>query len=618
LALLRVGGAAVMPLGVMQECEVCYGPLDIFNVDDPCQSLLCMHVYHVYCLNEIVVTSGSDTLKCPKCSFEQTPPLVAEIKAKAKDMQKDVAHGAPALMEVDGPLLAEEVDTFCAWEALLAVDPELSLAATENPEAPTAAAATPEVPTAAAADVHMGGWVAAGSAPEVALVSKVKPYKGTSKGKGGKRTGAKLRKALAASACAAKMSMAVKPTCAGAPTFPKTTLLCFECNSEVHRDSVRLVSKQKEMYRCKFCRTKITQLYQKFGSWPPPCMAGRSLEEKQTFMKSIHGLSATALADKANMYLKTYDTTEKRYENGGKFYPLAKWQHDGFDSAAIKNLTAKEDTQEHPILGTCYRVKILEKSEAGVQGQTQGDNVGYTQKFGDYQAMVTKFRALEASKMAASTSSGSVVAKAPIAVSPIESPIPETAIAESCSDSSDSSSSSGSSSSKHSKKKKKAKKVAKKAVKKAKKEKKKAAKAAAEAKLAKAEEKKEMFAAMKVEREEALAKAASDSKQAKKEVQMAKQAEREAKKKGNEFKPFERKLTGALLKLMPLTVDPNFIKVPFCLQTEFLQNQQAAHILSESFDKGTYDASTFKADAEKLYAEVAKSTSILKALYLTG
>ena len=127
-----------------------------------------------------------------------------------------------------------------------------------------------------------------------------------------------------------------------------------------------------------------------------------------------------------------------------------------------------------------------------------------------------------------------------------------------------------------------------------------------------------MAAAKKVERAEALAKAASDSKQAKKDEQMAKQAEREAKKKGSEFKPFERKLTGALLKLMPLTVDPNFIKVPGCLQTEFLQNQQAAHSLSESFGMGAYDPSTFKADAEKLYAEVVKSTSILKALYLTG
>ena len=77
-----------MPLGVMQECEVCYGPLDIFNVDDPCQSLLCMHVFHVYCVNQIVVTNKDDSLKCPKCNFEQTPSLVAEIKAKANDMEK--------------------------------------------------------------------------------------------------------------------------------------------------------------------------------------------------------------------------------------------------------------------------------------------------------------------------------------------------------------------------------------------------------------------------------------------------------------------------------------------------------------------------------------------------
>ena len=605
------------------DCEVCYGPIEANNVDDPCQSLLCMHVYHVYCLNQILLTGGNDTLKCPKCSFEQTPSLVAEIKAKAEDMGKKIwgSDFAPAQMEVDGDVLFLDTLLHHGPDAAPA---EVSTAATENPEVPTVAAPNPEAPTAAAAAPEVP--TAAAAAPEVALVSKAKS-KGKTKGKGGNRTGARLRKALAASACAAKESMAAKPTCAGAPAFPKTTLLCFECNSEVHRDSVRLVSKQKEMYRCKFCRTKITQLYKKFGSWPPPCMEGRSLAEKQTFMKSIHGLSGTAAADKANMYLKTYDTTEKRYENGGKFYPLAKWQHDGFDSAAIKNLTAKEDTQEHPILGTCYRVKILEKSECGVQGQSQGDNIGYTQKFGDYCAVVTNFRNTGASKMAAGAGSASVVAKAPIAANPIaESPIPVNPTAESCSDSSDSSSSSSSSSSKHhSKKKKKVKKAAKKAVKKAKKEKKMAVKAAAAAKLAKAEEKKEMAAAKmnekmakQVERSEALRQAAADSKQAKKDEQMAKQAEREAKKKGSEFKPFERKLTGALLKLMPLTVDPNFIKVPGCLQTEFLQNQQAAHSLSESFGMGTYDPSTFKADAEKLYAEVVKSTSILKALYLTG
>ena len=598
------------------DCEVCYGPIEANNADDPSQALLCMHVYHVYCLHQIILTGGNDTLKCPKCSFEQTPSLVAEIKAKAEDMGKKIwgSDFAPAQMEVDGDVLFLDTLLHHGPDAAPA---EVSTAATENPEEPTVAAPNPEAPTAAAAAPEVP--TAAAAAPEVALVSKVKPYKGKTKGKGGNRTGAKLRNALAASACAAKESMAAKPTCAGAPAFPKTTLLCFECNSEVHRDSVRLVSKQKEMYRCKFCRTKITQLYKKFGSWPPPCMEGRSLAEKQTFMKSIHGLSGTAAADKANMYLKTYDTTEKRYENGGKFYPLAKWQHDGFDSAAIKNLTAKEDTQEHPILGTCYRVKILEKSECGVQGQSQGDNIGYTQKFGDYCAMVTNFGNTEASKTAASTRSALVVAKAPIAVNPIA----ESPTAESCNDSSDSSDSSSSSSSSssskhHSKKKKKVKKAAKKAVKKAKKEKKVAVKAAAAAKLAKAEEKKEMAAAKKVERAEALAKAASDSKQAKKDEQMAKQAEREAKKKGSEFKPFERKLTGALLKLMPLTVDPNFIKVPGCLQTEFLQNQQAAHSLSESFGMGAYDPSTFKAEAEKLYAEVVKSTSILKALYLTG
>jgi hypothetical protein len=56
------------------------------------------------------------------------------------------------------------------------------------------------------------------------------------------------------------------------------------------------------------------------------------------------------------------------YEDAGEFLPLSVWTNRGFDAERIKENTPLCDVREDRVLGTCYRVKILKKGNAGHRG----------------------------------------------------------------------------------------------------------------------------------------------------------------------------------------------------------------------------------------------------------
>ena len=100
-----------------------------------------------------------------------------------------------------------------------------------------------------------------------------------------------------------------------------------------------------------------------------------SLADKQDFMQEMKQINnGKEMCGKATNYLTKFERHEKTYENGGVFWPLPKWTHEGFDAKKIETLTPKEDIQQHEILGTCYRVAILHKADKGAQGGERGDN----------------------------------------------------------------------------------------------------------------------------------------------------------------------------------------------------------------------------------------------------
>ncbi len=193
----------------------------------------------------------------------------------------------------------------------------------------------------------------------------------------------KAEGAGAAGAAEATTAPQIMPKAGGAPTFPTDAVMCHDCGSACHKYSARVYFKTHkggERWRCNCCRTKITQLYKSRGKWPPVGFGRASLDERQGFMRSIKDLNGEDSAVKADMFLKTYEMHQKKYSHGGVYWPLQKWAHEGYDTDAIEKLSQPEDIQHHDVLGKCYRVKFLEKSEEGTQGSEKGDNIHGAEK----------------------------------------------------------------------------------------------------------------------------------------------------------------------------------------------------------------------------------------------
>ena len=70
-----------------------------------------------------------------------------------------------------------------------------------------------------------------------------------------------------------------RPKGAGPPLFATPKVNCYACGSEVEENQARITSKQKNTWRCKFCRVKITELYRCTGSWPPAEFAEASQDQ---------------------------------------------------------------------------------------------------------------------------------------------------------------------------------------------------------------------------------------------------------------------------------------------------------------------------------------------------
>ena len=280
-------------------------------------------------------------------------------------------------------------------------------------------------------------------------------------------------------------------------------------------------------------------------------------------MTEVKELNAKALADHTTNFFRSFSTHEKKYENGGVFWPIKKWKHEGFDEVAIEAGTSKEDIQQHPILGPCYRVPLMSKSEAGSEGTTKGDNMSFQSKLKDM------FKGLEN-------------------LHGIKSSSPAKADDASSSESSDSDDSSSSSDSRSKKKKDKKKK---------KKSKKNNGKKASKEKKQKQKEKE----------------------QAAKKKRKAAELEKEKRNKMKEFKKTygpKLKIGERLLgEIQAQIADKNFSRVPDIYKNEILN---VASLLRESVDSWTTAVTEGTApsalNAEDIIHQATKTHSIVAAI----
>lgn len=75
-------------------------------------------------------------------------------------------------------------------------------------------------------------------------------------------------------------------------------------------------------------------------------------------------MSNKAAIEKAEQLIAKEESVE-RYSLGGQWLPLGVWAQRGFDADRIKDRSLQHNVREDPLLGTVYRVPILETVEEG-------------------------------------------------------------------------------------------------------------------------------------------------------------------------------------------------------------------------------------------------------------
>ena len=156
-------------------------------------------------------------------------------------------------------------------------------------------------------------------------------------------------------------------------------LTCVKCNEPVDPLRCYVQNKQAQTYRCTKCNAKGVMLSRALGAWPPKAFGAMTKEKQQFFWASIKHMENWAQVEKTlvdTLVTERIDQEESRI--GGSFWPLSKWEREGYDPARIEALcTLKE---EHPILGTVYCVKIKSIFQATIERQVRTEIFAHKQK----------------------------------------------------------------------------------------------------------------------------------------------------------------------------------------------------------------------------------------------
>ena len=139
---------------------------------------------------------------------------------------------------------------------------------------------------------------------------------------------------------------------------------CELCGQMTHYARCRSISKNAGTWRCHICGVRHVQLRRIAGVWPFASFAELAANKREDFYKRIAALGCKEIAKELET-LVTEESLHDYFKEGGRFLPLSVYERDGYDVEAIKKNTNAKDIMQHPVLGTVYRVSIL---DSGVQG----------------------------------------------------------------------------------------------------------------------------------------------------------------------------------------------------------------------------------------------------------
>jgi len=385
-------------------CPVCKCELEDGSESDPVQLLVCGHRIHEYCWQGIAEhfrpdpEAGQATPKCPLCRLntDDVARLEAEVIAQSEAAAVAEANYREAAAAAAAAAAAQEAAIEVGTPSpRVVLDPETEelfaeiLRDNASEEEPTAtppsstgaSGSTTTEPSSASALSTGGGSAGGGNMappPPVAPASWTRTPRAS-------RARAKVAAAPAhAPAVAAATPAETQPVAAivpaqprpvgtgGVPTFAIPSVFCCTCGQMCKIDKCRIKDKSKGTFRCDTCKCRVVQLYRDYGKWPVDEFKQFNEEEQQTFYSSIANCNSIAeIRAKVTDFITKHASQEDWYEEGGAYLPLAVWGKKGFPVDLIEEKTLQSDKIGHPILGTCYRVRILSKGNRGSTGWTR-------------------------------------------------------------------------------------------------------------------------------------------------------------------------------------------------------------------------------------------------------
>ena len=308
-------------------CAICQAPLREL-LDHT--SLECGHTYHTYCIATYCETTSQSlsNIACPVC--KRTAAQIRSLSGILPD-DTDSTQRLPGANNLD----------------------------LEIPNAQSHTADVPDYPTVAdhtsslESDLEMLSplFVSESATPATPNASPVAPQPSPA---------ASDASTVAPSFPASDMPLANRPQ------YASLDVCCGTCGSNVHVSRARCRSKMKQTWVCNKCEVQISQLRRGFGSWPVPGFNKISKEDQQAFFRDAKEMGGQDFVKKAEEMLNISEDIEAQYyQSGGKFLPINVWTIKGYDAVAIKAKSAPEDIREHPVLGTTYRLKIIELGDRG-------------------------------------------------------------------------------------------------------------------------------------------------------------------------------------------------------------------------------------------------------------
>ena len=133
--------------------------------------------------------------------------------------------------------------------------------------------------------------------------------------------------------------------------------ICLLPIEDVTRRGVRVVKKTPPTFQCPQCCVKIVSLTKLHGRWPVPEFEGLSEAMKVKFFAETGSSMTDLKAATVDLIVKNRVET---HGGGikGTFKPLSVYARDGYDIQMIKDNSAPEDRETHPVLGETFRVHL--------------------------------------------------------------------------------------------------------------------------------------------------------------------------------------------------------------------------------------------------------------------